>query len=203
MIRLGLPKGRMASDSDKFCEALGVTTRSGVLSYQAVAEGLELSVFLLKAPDVAWMLRRNMLDLGLTGDEWLMETGADLDCRCFEVRSYKASVCLLMAEGDPRAPRYIRSVATPYPNLAQRLLSGIAPEAEIIPVRGSTEALVPGVADACIDLVETGMSAAVNSLMIRECFDQVTTHLVRSEASDPRTVRPIVERLADTLGLVR
>lgn len=203
MIRLGLPKGRMASDSDKFCDALGVTTRPGVLSYRATAEGLELSVFLLKAPDVAWLLRRNVLDLGLTGDEWLMETGADLDCRCFEVRSYTASVCLLMAEDDARPQRSIRSVVTPYPRLARRLLSSIAPKAEITPVRGSTEALVPGIADACVDVVETGTSAALNSLMIRECFDQVTTHLVRSEASDLSAVRPIVDLLAETLGLVR
>jgi ATP phosphoribosyltransferase len=144
-----------------------------------------------------------MLDLGLTGDEWLMETGTDPDRRCFEARPYMASLCLLMAESDPRPPWCIRSVVTPYPNVARRLLSRAAPDSEIIPVRGSTEALVPDIADACVDVVETGTSAALNSLVIRESFDQVTTHLVRSEACDPLTVAPVVELLAEAQGLVR
>jgi ATP phosphoribosyltransferase len=203
MIRLGLPKGRMASQSDRFCDALGVKTRPGVLSYRTNAAGLDISVLLMKAPDVARLLRRSMLDLGLTGDEWLMETGADPDCRCFEARSYLASVCLLMASGDLRPLRDIRSVVTPYPNLARRLLAHVSPRCEIITVGGSSEALVPGIADACVDLVETGASAALNSLVIRESFEQVTTHLVRSETSDPGAVGPVVELLADAQGLVR
>ena len=203
MIRLGLPKGRMASESGRFCEALGVKTRPGVLSYRTAAGGLDVAVFLLKAPDVARLLKRNLLDLGLAGDEWLLETGAEPDCRCFEARSYTASVCLLMAAGDPRPPWCIRSVVTPYPYLARRLLSRIVPDAEVIPVGGSTEALVPRIADACIDLVETGTSAALNSLVIRESFEQVTTHLVRSEACDPLAVAPVVDLLAETQGLVR
>lgn len=203
MIRLGLPKGRMTPQSDRFCDALGVRIRPGVLSYRTSAEGLDVSVLLLKAPDVAGLLQRNMLDLGLTGDEWLMETGADPDCRCFEVRSYLASVCLLMASGDPRPLRGIRSVVTPYPNLSRRLLARIAPDCEVIAVGGSSEGLVPSIADACVDLVETGASAALNSLVIREYFEQVTTHLVRSEASDPVTVEPVVGLLADAQGLVR
>jgi ATP phosphoribosyltransferase len=203
MIRFGLPRGRLAAQSDRFCDALGVTIKPGVLSYRASAGGHEISVLLLKAPDVARLLRRNVLDLGLTGDEWLMETSADPRCRCFEARCYLASVCLLMARGDERPLWRIRSVVTPYPNLARRLLADIAPHSEIIAVRGSSEALVPGIADACIDLVETGASAALNSLVIRKSFEQVTTHLVRSQASDPLTVAPVVDVLAQTQGLVR
>lgn len=203
MIRLGLPKGRMASELDRFCDALGVKLRPGVLSYRTVAEGFDISVFLLKAPDVARLLRRNLLDLGLTGDEWLMETGIDLACRCFEARSYKASVCLLMAEDDPRPSWSIQSVVTPYPNLARRVMDRITPVSAIIPVSGSTEALVPGIADACVDVVETGTTAALNSLVIRYSFEQVTTHLVRSEACDLSAAAPLVELLAEAHGLVR
>jgi ATP phosphoribosyltransferase len=200
MIKLGLPKGRMAAETDRFCSALGVKPRSGVLSYRTSTCGRDISVLLMKAPDVARLLRRNMLELGLTGDEWLMETGADPDCRCFEARSYTASVCLLMAKDDPRPSRCIRSVVTPYPSLAQRLLSRTAPEAVVISVSGSSEALVPGIADACVDLVETGASAALNSLVIRESFEQVTTHLVRSPACDPLAVAPVVALLAAAHG---
>jgi ATP phosphoribosyltransferase len=203
VIRIGLPKGRMAAESARFCGALGVQLRPGVLRYLTGVGGLDVAILLVKAPDVARLLRRNLLDLGLTGDEWLMETGAPPDRRCFEAGSYVASVCLLMAKDDPRSPRFIRTVATPYPNLARRLLSGIAPDAEIVLVSGSSEALVPDVADACLDLVETGTSAALNSLLVRKSFNHVTTHLARSGACDPVTVAPIVGLLADAREAVR
>ena len=134
MIRIGLPKGRMAPESASFCDALGIQVRPGVLRYRTVVGDLDVSVLLLKAPDVARLLRGNLLELGLAGDEWLMEAGASPGHRCFETRSYVASVCLLTAQDDPRPLGRIHSVATPYPNLARRLLSGTAPDAEILAV---------------------------------------------------------------------
>lgn len=121
-----------------------------------------------------------------------METGAPPGHLCFETGSYAASVCLLTAENDSRPPGRIHSVATPYPNLARQLLSGTAPDADIIAVSGSTEALVPDIADACFDLVETGTSAMLNSLAVRRCFLDVTTHLARSEGCDPAVEAPVV-----------
>ena len=143
MIRIGLPKGRMAAASASLCDALGIQLCPGVLRYRAVVGDLDVSILLLKAPDVAYLLRANRLELGVAGDEWLMEAGAPPGHRCFEARSYVASVCLLTARDDPRPLGRIRSVATPYPNLARRLLSGTSPDAEVLPVGGSSEALVP------------------------------------------------------------
>ena len=154
-------------------------------------------------PDVARLLRNNVLDLGLAGDEWLMETGGSSDRRCFEARSYEASVCLLMAEDDHRPLRRIRSVVTPYPRLARSLLSATAPDLQIVPVSGSSEALVPDIADACIEVVETGASAALNGLVIRESFARVTTHLARSETIDLLAVAAVVDLLAGALEVAR
>jgi len=203
MIRVGLPKGRMAAATERFCDALGVITRPGVLSYRTAVEGLPVSVHLLKAPDVARLLRRNLLDLGRAGDEWLMETGISPDRRCFEARSYEATIGLLMSRDDPRSTRHIRSVATPYPNLARSVLCTIVPAAEVLPVSGSSEALVPSVADACIDLVESGASADLNGLAVRQRFDQVTTHIVRSWRHDQDTMAPVVARLAGAMEVTR
>lgn len=196
-------KGRMAAETDRFCAALGVNLRPGVLSYRTAVGSLGVAIFLMKAPDVARLLRRNLLDLGLAGDEWLLETGACPGCRCLETRSYEASLCLLMAADDPRPPWRIRSVVTPYPSLARNLLRQTAPHSNVMAVSGSTEALVPDIADACMDVVETGASAALNALMIRKSFGHVTTHLARSERCDPAAVAPVVELLADARELVR
>lgn len=203
MIRIGLPKGRMASESESFCDALGIQVRPGVLRYRTVVGDLNVSILLLKAPDIALLLRRNLLELGVAGDEWLMEAGASPGHRCFETRSYMASVCLLTAEGDPRPLGRIHSVVTPYPNLARRLLSQTMPDAEIMAVSGSSEALVPDVADACLDVVETGTSAMLNCLAVRRCFVNVTTHLVRSEGCNPAMVAPVIGLLAHALEVAR
>ena len=94
-------------------------------------------------------------------------------------------------------------MVTPYPNLARRLLSETAPDAEIMAVSGSSEALVPDIADACFDVVETGTSAMLNSLAVRRCFVNVTTHLARSEACNPAVVAPVVGLLAGAREAVR
>src|SRR5215475_11065093 len=125
MIRVRLPKGRLLAESQRMCSALGV----------------EIGVYLMKSPDVASMLKENRIDLGLTGDEWLMEAGVPRQFWCFDAGSYAASVCLLMAQGDLRPVGLIRSVVTPYPNLTRTLLRDVAPEFQIVAVAGSSEGL--------------------------------------------------------------
>jgi ATP phosphoribosyltransferase len=165
--------------------------------------GVDIAVYLLKAPDVAAFLGTSQLDLGLAGDEWLLETGIPAACRCFEVRSYVATLGLLTAVGDTRTVDDLRSIATPYPRLARRLVRDLAPLAVVMPVAGSTEAVVPDIADACLDVVETGRSAALNGLAILRSFDEVTTHLARSERCDLAAATPVVELLAGTMEVVR
>lgn len=142
------------------------------------------------------MLALNVLDLGLTGDEWLMEHGVPRERWCLEMTSYTASLCLLMKDGDAREPRWLRAVVTPYPNLALRLLRDLVPDGRIVAVAGSSEGLVPDVGDACLDLVETGSTAQVNGLVVRHSFGRVTTHLARSRRSGADCVAPVVELLA-------
>jgi ATP phosphoribosyltransferase len=70
-------------------------------------------------------------------------------------------------------------------------------------VSGSSEALVPGIADASLDVVETGTSAALNGLVIRESFERVTTHLVRSDECDQLAAVSVIKLLADARRLMR
>jgi ATP phosphoribosyltransferase len=196
MIRLGLPKGRMAADSWRFCQALDVTVVGGVLKYGTTVAGVPVSILFLKPADVARLLAQNLIDLGLTGEEWLFEAGLSPICRCFEVGSYYASLCLLMARGDTRPIAGISRIATPFPHWSRSLLNDMAPEARVLSVGGSTEALVPDVAEACVDVVESGRTAAMNGLVARARLATVTTCLARSEASDVSFIGPIIDLLS-------
>ncbi len=192
MIKIGLPKGRMTSQSLEICRALGVEPKPETPRYTANLDGCSVGVYFLKAPDVARLVKGNVLDLGLTGDEWLLEHGVAPDRWCVEAGSYAASVCLLMAEHDRRLLRWIRSVVTPYPNLARVLLDDLVPDPQIVAVRGSSEGLVPDVGDACLDLVETGGTAASHQLVIRRTFRRVTTHVALSERSPASVLAPVL-----------
>ncbi len=195
MIKLGLPKGRMMSQSRQICSAFDVEMMPGILRYDTAVAGQRLGIYLLKAPDIARLIKENILDFGLTGDEWLLEHNISREQWSIEAGSYVASVCLLMAMGDRRPIQSARSVVTPYPNLARTLVTGLVPGSRIMKVAGSSEALVPDIGDACLDLVETGGTAALNGLVVRHTFGQVTTHIARSDR-----VRP--EILATVLGMI-
>lgn len=196
VIKVGFPKGRSMADTRSLCAALGVKIMPGVLRYETAVENAPVGVYLMKAPDIARLLAQDVLDLGLTGDEWLMEYEVPGERWCFEMASYTASVCLLMKQGDVRELRWLRAVVTPYPNLAGRLLRDLVPDCAIIAVAGSSEGLVPDVGDACLDLVETGSTAQANGLVVRRDFGVVTTHLARSPRSRAEGVEPAVELLA-------
>jgi ATP phosphoribosyltransferase len=196
MIKIGLPKGRMTSQSQTICRALGVEMTPGVLRYRAQVGGCSVGLYLLKAPDIAGMLATSALDLGLTGDEWLLEHRVGRQRWYLEGGSYVASVCLLMAEDDRRSLRWIRSVVTPYPNLARALVGDLAPDSRIMTVTGSSEGLVPDVGDACLDVVETGSTAALNRLVVRQNFQRVTTHFARSDRARPDAITPILDVIA-------
>jgi ATP phosphoribosyltransferase len=199
-LRLGLPKGRVFADTRRNCAALGITLRPGVLRYRTTVADRPLTVHLLKIQDIARLLAADLLDLGVTGDEWLMENDVPRHQRSIETGSYRARLCLLTACSDTRPLRELRSVATPYPLLARQVLADVAGQAAILPVTGSTEALVPDVADAALDVVESGASAGANELTVRAEFGAVTTHLVRSRSCPPEVAELVGATLATSGG---
>jgi ATP phosphoribosyltransferase len=186
----------MLAQSARFCATLGVDLKPGKLRYVAQVGDSSATIYLLKAQDIGRMLATQLLDLGLTGDEWLMETGVPPEARCLKTDGYRATVSLLVASDNARSSRCIRSIATPYPRLTRRLMQDVAPAAEILPVGGSSEALVPDLADACVDVVESGNTAALNALVVRQPLCEVTTHLARSAGCPSTDAALIVDRIS-------
>jgi ATP phosphoribosyltransferase len=197
VLSLGLPKGRVLKKTHALCKAIGIALRPRVLSYRANIAGHDLCVYFLKLQDIGRLLAADLLDLGVTGDEWLLEAGIPSNQRCAVFDWYQARLCLLTAKADHREFKQLHRLVTPYPRTAACLLMPIVPGAEILSVTGSTESLVPGIADGAIDLVETGNSAAANDLAIRLDFLGVTTRMARSRKCDQDLAVIIAAQLAD------
>jgi ATP phosphoribosyltransferase len=95
-------------------------------------------------------------------------------------------------------------IATKYPRIAAAHFAGKGVQAEIIAVHGSVElAPLVGLADAIVDIVETGSTLRENNLEVLETVAEVSTLLIANRASyklRAATIRPLVERLRAALG---
>lgn len=186
-LRIALPKGRLQkvilralgergpSESDLASRALVLTGRDPTLSF-----------VLVKDPDIASYVERGAADLGVVGFDQLREHGGDV-LEPVTTSFGKCRMCLcsrpdLNLQG--LAQRGILRVGTKYPKLAREALAPRGLIAEIIPLQGSVElAVMVDLADAIVDLVETGETLRANGLVVRETLFEVTARVVVNRAS--------------------
>lgn len=190
MITVGLPKGRLAAP---VLDALGdlAPDLAALDSRALVVPGRtgQVRFLMLKPPDVPAYVEHGVADLGVCGLDVLRESPADV----LEPLVTRLGVCQLCLCGLPGTDLGARMragrlrVATKYPRLAGEALAARGLVAELIPLHGSVElAVMVGLADAIVDLVETGATLRANGLVVYE-------ELVRSSA------RVIVNRAAFAL----
>ena len=116
-----------------------------------------------------------LFDLGITGRDWIEETGADV-VSLGELAYSKATanpirVVLAVARDSPGDDRWPSCppgarVSTEYPELTRRLLEKQGVQAEIRLSYGATEAKIPDIADAVVEITETGRALAAAGLRI-------------------------------------
>ena len=189
---IGLPKGRGLDYTKKMCMQIGIKLEDGLSRYEGTSN---IVIHILKFGDIAELLALGALDLGVTGDEWLLEAEGwrnPID-RLASVPIYTAQLCLLVPH-DCRDVQDIKMVTSPFPRLAERLISDFKPRPEILPNRGTSEALVPDFADAAIDVVETGMTAKRHGLVPVVDYGKVEACLAHSRRfGSARAMRMVLD----------
>jgi ATP phosphoribosyltransferase len=218
-LRIGLPKGRGLPYSRLVASGLGIRLRPGVSRYETCRDGLRLVVMILKFRDIADLLASNSIELGVTGDEWLTDTGllrvrssgrgggGDLaedrgGLRLLDAPIYHARVCLLASSYRPESTRF-GTIATPFLNLSRVLTARHTPAPTFRTVYGTSEALVPDIADAAIDIVESGRTCALHGLSVVVDYGTVATHVVRSAAFDTGRAEEVLAVFGGIAGAVR
>ncbi len=186
-VTIAVPKGRVLK------ALVPVFARLGVDASVVVGDGddrrlireipsLGWRLLLLKPDDVPTYVEYGAADLGVCGRDVLLERGFDLyqpvDLgigRCQMVVATRTSVQSL-----PDPPR----IATKYPRIAAAHFAKRGVQAEVVFVQGSVElAPLTGLADAIVDLVETGETLRQNDLCVREVVCEVSSVLVANRAS--------------------
>lgn len=193
MLKLVLPKGSLEKATlELFEEAdLGVI-RSSTVAYRARIDDPRIDeVRILRPQEIPVYVADGLFDLGVTGRDWIAETDSEVES-LGELRYSKATtnpvrVVLAVAEHSPYEsaadlPDGVR-VSTEYPELTRRFFAEAGVKARIAVSYGATEAKVPDIVDAVVDLTETGRALAAAGLRVIDTLLTSYTELIANPAS--------------------
>jgi len=188
LLSLVLPKGSLERATLDLFDAADLTVRrSSDRDYHASIEDPRVDrVRFLRPQEIPSYIERGLFDLGITGRDWIAETGADV-VSLGELKYSKATadpvrVVLAVPESAPwrsvsDLPEGVR-ISTELPELTGRYLEAHGVKAMVVPSYGATEAKVPDIVDAIVDLTETGSSLRRNGLRILDTVLTSYTELV-------------------------
>jgi ATP phosphoribosyltransferase len=193
MLRLVLPKGSLERATlELFEEADLAVIRSSEVDYRATIDDPRVSeVRILRPQEIPQYVAEGLFDLGITGRDWIEETASDV-ASLGELRYSKVTtrpIRLVLAVSDDSSvtsvdqlPRGVR-VSTEYPSLTRRYLLESGVEADVRLSYGATEAKIPEVADAVVEITETGRALRAAGLRIIATILESYTELVANPAS--------------------
>ena len=194
MLRIVLPKGSLERATLELFESADLAVqRSSDIEYRATIDDPRvLSVAVLRPQEIPRYVAEGMFDLGITGRDWIEETGAEVtslgELRYSKATSKPIKVVLAVADASPvrevaDLPSPVR-VATEYPELTRRFLEKHGIEADIRFSYGATEAKVAlDVADVVVEITETGGALRRNGLRIVETILVSYTELIANPAA--------------------
>lgn len=138
---------------------------------------------LVKAPDVTTYVRHGVADIGVVGKDVLIEHPMGfLEMLDLNFGLCKFSVASIPSYNPNDHKR--KRIATKYPTVAREHFNKKGEDVEIISIQGSVEiAPVLGLADAIVDIVETGHTLAANGLVVFEDICRISSRLIVNKAS--------------------
>jgi ATP phosphoribosyltransferase len=199
VLRLVLPKGSLERATIELFEAADLAvSRSSDVDYRATVKDHRIAeVRILRPQEIPHYVAQGLFDVGITGRDWVEETGAQVvslgELAYSKATSQPIRVVLAIA-GDSKwesvkdMPDGVR-VSTEYPRLTERFLAANGVKAEVVLSYGATEAKVPEIADAVVEITETGRALKAAGLRILDTILLSYTELIANPASCQDTER--------------
>jgi ATP phosphoribosyltransferase len=193
VLSLVIPKGSLERATLDLFDAADLTVRrSSDRDYHATIDDPRVErVRFLRPQEIPTYVEQGLFDFGITGRDWITETGADV-ASLGELQYSKATtdpvrVVLAVPAAVPwqsvaDLPDGVR-ISTELPSLTRRYLEARGIKAVVVPSYGATEAKVPDIVDAIVDLTETGTSLRRNGLRILDTLLTSYTELVANPAA--------------------
>jgi len=210
VLRLVLPKGSLERATIDLFEAADLAlSRSSDVDYRASIEDHRISeVRILRPQEIPGYVAEGLFDIGITGRDWVEESGAAVvplsELQYSKATSQPIRIVLAVAENSPwhsvkDMPDGVR-VSTEYPELTRRFFTENGVEPEIALSYGATEAKIPEIADAVVELTETGRALKAAGLRQLETILVSYTEMIANPASyaDP-AMRRAMEHISTLL----
>jgi ATP phosphoribosyltransferase len=188
ILRIGLPKGSLQESTLKLFRKAGYHISVSGRSYYPVFDDVEIESMLIRAQEMARYVESGILDCGLTGYDWIMDQAADVKEVAeliYAKEGFKPVRWVVAVPNDSK----IRSVkdlngkriATELVGYTTRYLKSKKVKAQIDFSWGATEVKPPHLADAIVELTETGTSLRANNLRIIETMLESSTRFIANK----------------------
>jgi ATP phosphoribosyltransferase len=204
VLRLGLPKGSLEKTTVEMFRKAGYNITIQSRSYYPSIDDDGIECILIRAQEMARYVEEGILDAGLTGHDWIVETGADV-VEVAELIYGKVGrkplrwVLAVPENSDIRSARDLegRRIATEAVGMTQRYLAKHGVNASVEFSWGATEVKPPRLADAIVEITETGSSLRANNLRIVDTLCETTTRFIANhEAYKEPAKKDKIDRLA-------
>ncbi len=194
ILHLGIPAGSLQEATSELFRRAGYRITFRPRNYFPTIDDNQIECMLIRAQEMARYVENGVLDVGLTGHDWIIETGADVE-EVTELIFSKVSrrpvrwVLCVPNDSSVQSVRDLegKRIATEAVGLTRRYLEKQGVKAKVEFSWGATEAKPPKLADAIVEVTETGSSLRANNLRIVDELLQSTPRLIanRQAYQDP------------------
>jgi ATP phosphoribosyltransferase len=189
-LKLGIPKGSLQDATIELFSRAGWKISLSSRSYVPSIDDAEIECLLVRAQEMARYVETGALDAGITGHDWVVETSAQVDelAELVYAKQRLARVRWVLAVPEDSAIRDARDlegkvIATEVVHITEKYLEQHGVKARVEFSWGATEVKVPQLADAIVEVTETGSSLRANRLRIVDTVIESATVFIMNRAA--------------------
>lgn len=190
LLKLGIPAGSLQDATAELFRRAGYKITFSSRSYYPTIDDEEIDCLLIRAQEMARYVENGILDAGITGHDWVMETQAQVHevCELKFSRATRRPVRWVLCVPEDSPIQSVKDlqgkrIATEAVGLTRSYLAKHGVTAEVEFSWGATEVKPPKLCDAIVEITETGSSLRANNLRILDDVIQSTTRFIANKAA--------------------
>jgi ATP phosphoribosyltransferase len=203
-LRVGLPKGSLQESTIALFKRAGLNVYTSSRSYFATTDDPEIECMLIRAQEMARYVEHGVLECGLTGKDWVVESGLEVITAADLVYAKQSLGKVRWVLAVPEDSTFQRAedldgriIATELVNVTRNFFAARNVQVKVEFSWGATEVKPPMLADAIVEITETGSSLRANRLRIIDTVMESSTQLiVNKNAWADSSKRKKIENLA-------
>ena len=203
-LRVGIPKGSLQESTVALFKRAGLNVYTSSRSYFAHTDDPEIECMLIRAQEMSRYVEHGVLDCGLTGRDWVIESGLEVVTAAELIYAKQSTGKVRWVLAVPEDSGFQRAedlagkiIATELVNVTKNYFSSRSVPVKVEFSWGATEVKPPMLADAIVEITETGSSLRANRLRIIETILESSTQLIANKKSwEEPPKRQKIENLA-------